>query len=131
MAALQSISHALCQAGSVRQCVLSPRHHADHVHQSVTGGQTVRETWRCISVCVWEAPASAEEASWALMRACMQGDLLCCETCPAVMHAQCAGLEQAPKGDWHCSSCTCAACGHAATDLAEEPTPPQVGSRVW
>ena len=60
----------------------------------------------------------------------MQGDLLCCETCPAVMHAQCAGLDRAPSGDWHCPSCTCVACGYAATTPAEEQSLPQVGCRA-
>ena len=60
----------------------------------------------------------------------MQGNLLCCETCPAVMHAQCAGLDQAPTGDWHCPSCTCVACGYAATTPAEEQSLPQVRCRA-
>lgn len=43
----------------------------------------------------------------------LQGDLVCCETCPAVMHADCARLPAIPGTDWHCPLCACAACGHA------------------
>ena len=58
----------------------------------------------------------------------MQGDLLCCESCPGVLHAGCAGLPAVPDGDWHCPHCVCAGCGHASfgarSDL--EPASAQV-----
>ena len=44
----------------------------------------------------------------------MQGDLLCCERCPATYHLECLGPEQhAPTDDedWFCPLCCCAACG--------------------
>ncbi|KAK9866623.1 hypothetical protein WJX84_000859 [Apatococcus fuscideae] len=44
----------------------------------------------------------------------LQGDLLCCEGCPAVAHAVCLGLTEAPQGDWYCPLCTCRLCGSAA-----------------
>ena len=42
---------------------------------------------------------------------CPQGDLICCETCPAVYHAACLGLAAAPEGDYFCPHCRCTACG--------------------
>ena len=42
-----------------------------------------------------------------------QGEVVCCETCPAVMHAECTRLPAIPSADWHCPACACAACGHA------------------
>lgn len=58
-----------------------------------------------------------------------QGDLVCCETCPAVMHAECARLPGVPSADWHCPLCACAACGHAGfaprLDLRNAP------GQVW
>uniref|UniRef100_A0A182IRL5 Nucleosome-remodeling factor subunit NURF301 n=1 Tax=Anopheles atroparvus TaxID=41427 RepID=A0A182IRL5_ANOAO len=35
------------------------------------------------------------------------GDLLCCETCPAVFHLECVEppLENIPNGDWQCNLC--------------------------
>ena len=33
------------------------------------------------------------------------GDVLCCESCPTVAHAKCAGLETIPNGDWYCDKC--------------------------
>ena len=49
-------------------------------------------------------------------RACLlalQGDMLCCETCPATFHKECIGLEITPEGDWWCPLCVCAVCGQA------------------
>ena len=70
------------------------------------------------SVCIACSPHKAA--------ACfLQGDLLCCEACPAVMHARCAGLAEVPGGDWHCPSCTCAACGHPALQPEADSTHPQ------
>ena len=43
-----------------------------------------------------------------------QGDLLCCESCPATYHTGCVGLAAAPEGDWYCPHCTCDACGSGA-----------------
>ena len=59
-----------------------------------------------------------------------QGDLLCCESCPAVLHAPCAGLAGVPSGDWHCPACACERCGHANFGALPEqaaqarPSPP-------
>ncbi|KAI3428570.1 hypothetical protein D9Q98_007392 [Chlorella vulgaris] len=39
------------------------------------------------------------------------GDLVCCETCPAVFHAACLDLPAAPEGDFYCPLCTCGTCG--------------------
>ncbi|DBA80372.1 TPA: hypothetical protein ACH3X2_007315 [Trebouxia sp. C0005] len=36
------------------------------------------------------------------------GDLICCESCPAAYHADCAGYvnpQEVPAGDWYCWSC--------------------------
>eukprot|EP00980_Cylindrotheca_fusiformis_P000430 scaffold103_cov116-Cylindrotheca_fusiformis.AAC.5 len=33
------------------------------------------------------------------------GDLLCCEGCPNVVHADCIGLHDIPDGDWYCGEC--------------------------
>lgn len=33
------------------------------------------------------------------------GDLVCCESCPAVYHATCIGLPEAPAGDFFCPNC--------------------------
>jgi hypothetical protein len=45
----------------------------------------------------------------------LQGDLLCCETCPAVFHAACLGLEAPPEGDYFCPQCRCDACGEGGS----------------
>lgn len=42
---------------------------------------------------------------------CIQGDMLCCETCPATFHKECLGLASLPEGDWWCPCCVCAVCG--------------------
>ena len=34
------------------------------------------------------------------------GDVLCCETCPIVVHPKCVGLETVPDGDWYCPKCS-------------------------
>ena len=34
------------------------------------------------------------------------GDLVCCEGCPTVVHADCIGLRRIPDGDWYCKKCT-------------------------
>lgn len=54
----------------------------------------------------------------------LQGDLLCCEMCPAVLHPACAGLPEVPEGDWHCPHCTCAGCGHATFGPRADLQPP-------
>ena len=38
---------------------------------------------------------------------CRLGDLLCCETCPAVYHLACVNppLAAVPEDDWHCVVC--------------------------
>jgi len=33
------------------------------------------------------------------------GDVICCEKCQVVAHAQCAGLDEVPEGDWFCGMC--------------------------
>ncbi len=33
------------------------------------------------------------------------GTLICCETCPHVVHPVCVGLKKTPEGDWHCEDC--------------------------
>ena len=40
------------------------------------------------------------------------GDLLCCETCPAVYHLHCLDppLEHVPNEDWQCPICTAQLC---------------------
>ncbi|KAI2499089.1 TPL-binding domain in jasmonate signaling [Fragilaria crotonensis] len=35
----------------------------------------------------------------------LSGDVICCEKCPVVMHAPCAGSDRVPEGDWFCSKC--------------------------
>ena len=47
------------------------------------------------------------------MYAPLQGDLLCCETCPATYHVECLGLAAGPleDEDWYCPLCCCASCG--------------------
>ena len=40
-----------------------------------------------------------------------QGHLLCCETCPAVYHPSCVGLQAPPDGDFYCPACRCTQCG--------------------
>jgi hypothetical protein len=34
------------------------------------------------------------------------GQLICCESCPAVYHAACAGLEELPGSEWFCPECS-------------------------
>ena len=33
------------------------------------------------------------------------GDLICCETCPAVYHLECVNLVEVPEDDWMCTVC--------------------------
>ncbi|CAG9330261.1 unnamed protein product [Blepharisma stoltei] len=33
------------------------------------------------------------------------GRLICCETCPKVVHPECLGLTKVPKEDWYCDEC--------------------------
>ena len=59
----------------------------------------------------------------------MQGDMLCCETCPSTFHKECIGLETTPEGDWWCPLCVCAVCGQAQFQMQALPaTAKQVGS---
>ena len=51
----------------------------------------------------------------------LQGDMLCCETCPATFHKECIGLESTPEGDWWCPLCVCAVCGQAQSQLEALP----------
>jgi len=39
------------------------------------------------------------------------GDLICCNCCPRVYHAECLNLKVVPKGFWRCPQHVCAACG--------------------
>mmetsp|Transcript_4031 Transcript_4031/g.9322 ORF Transcript_4031/g.9322 Transcript_4031/m.9322 type:complete len:2885 (+) Transcript_4031:789-9443(+) len=34
------------------------------------------------------------------------GDLVCCEGCPTVVHADCIGFSNIPDDDWYCKECT-------------------------
>ncbi len=34
-----------------------------------------------------------------------EGELLCCDGCPAAFHLACVGLAAAPEGDWFCAVC--------------------------
>ncbi|CAK8681281.1 unnamed protein product [Clavelina lepadiformis] len=34
-----------------------------------------------------------------------EGEVLCCELCPRVMHAKCLRMEAEPEGDWFCPEC--------------------------
>ena len=61
-----------------------------------------------------------------------QGDLLCCERCPATYHLECLGPQQhapADDEDWFCPLCCCAACGGSSfgPPLAAPPAS-QVGA---
>ncbi|KAK9815626.1 hypothetical protein WJX72_007039 [[Myrmecia] bisecta] len=42
------------------------------------------------------------------------GDLVCCETCPATFHfaPECLDIAAVPEGDWYCPMCRCVRCGH-------------------
>ena len=51
----------------------------------------------------------------------MQGDMVCCETCPAVFHMECLGLAALPEGDWWCPWCVCAICGKNHFEPASLP----------
>ena len=33
------------------------------------------------------------------------GELICCETCPTVVHPKCIGLRGIPDDDWYCDTC--------------------------
>ena len=63
-----------------------------------------------------------------------QGDLLCCETCPATYHVECLGLEKGPSEDedWHCPLCCCASCGGSSFQPpAAPPQAVQASSRTY
>lgn len=34
-----------------------------------------------------------------------KGDVICCESCPHVVHIKCIGLKTNPTGDWNCEDC--------------------------
>jgi len=54
-----------------------------------------------------------------------QGDLLCCEACPAIFHLKCLGLGRMPAdAQWFCPACVCAACGHPGFGDAVQPQCP-------
>lgn len=36
------------------------------------------------------------------------GDLICCDGCDAVYHAECVGISVVPEGDWFCPTCVSA-----------------------
>lgn len=49
----------------------------------------------------------------------LSGDILCCEKCPNVAHAQCVGLDEIPEGDWFCAKCTSSATQDKSTENCE------------
>ncbi|PSC69844.1 oxidoreductase [Micractinium conductrix] len=52
-----------------------------------------------------------------LCHACgLGGHLLCCETCPAVYHPSCVGLQAPPDGDFYCPACRCTQCGDGGSE---------------
>ena len=38
----------------------------------------------------------------------MDGNLICCDGCPAAFHSRCVGVasDYLPEGDWYCPECT-------------------------
>ncbi len=56
-------------------------------------------------------------ASVTTRRTCTQGDLLCCETCPAVAHHYCLGFKEEPDENdvWYCDQCKCHGCNQPCT----------------
>jgi hypothetical protein len=52
----------------------------------------------------------------------LQGDVLCCDGCRVVYHAECLGLPEVPEDEeWFCPLCVCAKCG--APCKAAHPCP--------
>lgn len=61
------------------------------------------------SSCVTEEVVE-EDADWNSDECClckMDGNLICCDGCPAAFHARCVGVATSllPEGDWYCPEC--------------------------
>lgn len=87
------------------------------VRQACTAQAGHAGWWRAAALCCLLSPAAARctacSVSTCNSTCCLaaQGDLLCCESCPAVFHAACLGLAAPPEGDFHCPACRCTSCG--------------------
>mmetsp|Transcript_36975 Transcript_36975/g.89753 ORF Transcript_36975/g.89753 Transcript_36975/m.89753 type:complete len:2489 (+) Transcript_36975:912-8378(+) len=47
-----------------------------------------------------------EEGMYTYCSICgLSGDVICCETCPVVMHPKCIGFDEIPEDDWFCPRC--------------------------
>ncbi|KAL0342854.1 UNVERIFIED_CONTAM: DDT domain-containing protein PTM [Sesamum calycinum] len=60
--------------------------------------------------CLTEEDAE-EPADWNSDECClckMDGNLICCDGCPAAFHSRCVGVlsDLLPEGDWYCPECT-------------------------
>lgn len=46
----------------------------------------------------------------------MDGNLICCDGCPAAFHSRCVGIasDNLPEGDWYCPECSIGAHKHKA-----------------
>lgn len=53
----------------------------------------------------------------------LQGDLLCCETCPTTVHAACMDLTVSADQDWYCPGCVCYVCDKPMFESLEERHP--------
>ena len=59
--------------------------------------------WPKPEQCVWRW----SEMWWLIAALCLLtgGSLVCCETCPAAFHTDCANLSSMPEDAWYCSEC--------------------------
>ncbi|KAI4388264.1 hypothetical protein MLD38_000607 [Melastoma candidum] len=48
------------------------------------------------------------------------GELICCDNCPATYHQSCLLTKDLPEGNWYCPSCTCRICEELVDD--QKPT---------
>ena len=53
-----------------------------------------------------------------------EGELICCDACPAAFHLECIDMTEIPEGDWYCQSCRCFACNsiHKEKDGVKDTT---------
>jgi hypothetical protein len=74
------------------------RHQAEILSQApITLGKEFIETY---------FPVDQSDGHYVFCVVCgRSGDLLCCEGCPTVVHADCIGLFNIPDGDWYCKEC--------------------------